>query len=279
MDKNEKNIYLSYSHNDTFIVNKIADELSKNNIHISNKFEKYLTGEEISSYLTNSISSSDYMVIFISSNYSKWQDYETYIAFEEYLSKRDITIIPVLLDKVSLPESLNNFLYIDLTQNFENGLNVLVSQLKNTSKVDFSILSYKQFEDLVSELLSDIGFFNIKRNMRFNDIGTDIVCEYRNIDPFGNIQNDTWIVEVKLYKSSRLDIKTILQVKNQLLNNASFDKALIVTNGYLTSASKQTLDLIKGKEKIDIKVIEGSELKRLLIKKDALINKYFIMGR
>lgn len=260
------------------MVNKIIDRLLKNNIEISNIASNTNSEEELSSELVNSISSSDYIVIFISPNYSKWQEYETYIGLEKYLSRRDITIIPVLLDKVVVPDILNTFLYIDLTENIDIGLNVLINQIQNTSKIDFSMLNGYQFENLVADLLQEIGFINIKRNITSGDANIDIICDYKYADPFGSIQLETWIVEVKLYSNSRLDISSIQQIKSQLLSNINYNKALIVTNGYLTSASKQALDLIKSKEQIDIRVIEGSELKRLLLNNNTLINKYFVLG-
>lgn len=278
MENKTKQIFLSYSYKDFNVINKIVEKLLTNNIRLSNIENQLTSNEELSSELVNRISSSDYMVIFLSPNYSKWQEYETYIGLERYMSKRDITIIPVLLDKVPLPDKFNTFLYIDLTTNFDSGLNTLVSQLQNTSKIDFSMLNGYQFENLIADLLQKIGFINIKRNITLDNTEIDIVGDYKYIDPFGDIRLETWIVEVKLYNNARLDVKSIQQIKSQFLSNTNFDKALIVTNGYLTSASKQALDLIKSKEKIDIRVIEGSELKRLLLKNTALIDKYFTYG-
>lgn len=275
MENKTKQIFLSYSYKDSDVINKIVDKLLQNNIKLSNIENKFTSNEELSSKLVNSISSSDYMVIFLSSNYSKWQEYETYIGLEKYLSKRDITIIPVLLDKVAVPDILNTYLYIDLTTNFDSGLNSLVSQLQNTSKIDFSVFNGYQFENLIADLLQEIGFINIKRNITLGNTEIDIVGDYKYLDPFGHIRLETWIVEVKLYKNSRLDVKSIRQIKSQFFSNANFDKALVITNGYLTSASKQALDLMKSKEKIDVRVIEGSELKRLLLKNTALTDKYF----
>ncbi len=277
MVNNKKKVFLSYAYKDNYMVNKIIDRLLKNNIEISNIASNTNSEEELSSELVNSISSSDYIVIFISPNYSKWQEYETYIGLDKYLSRRDITIIPVLLDKVVVPDILNTFLYIDLTENIDIGLNVLINQIQNTSKIDFSMLNGYQLENLVADLLQEIGFINIKRNITSGDANIDIICDYKYADPFGSIQLETWIVEVKLYSNSRLDISSIQQIKSQLLSNINYNKALIVTNGYLTSASKQALDLIKSKEQIDIRVMEGSELKRLLLNNNTLINKYFVL--
>ncbi len=275
MENKTKQIYLSYSYKDFDIIKKIMDVLLKNNIKLSNIDNHVTYNEDLSLELENKISSSDYMVVFMSSNYSKWQEYETYIGFEKYLSKRDITIIPVLLDKVAVPDKLNTFLYIDFTKDFDKGLNALVRQLKNTNKIDFSMLNGYQFDKLIADLLQEIGFSNIERNINLGNTEIDIICDYKYQGPFGDIRLETWMVEVKLYQNSRLDVKSIQQIKNQFLSNANFDKALVVTNGYLTSPSKEALDFIKSKENIDIKVIEGSELKRLLLINSALIDKYF----
>lgn len=277
MENRTKQIYLSYSYKDINKINKIIDVLLKNNIKLSN-IDHASYNEDISMEIEQLISSSDYMVVFISSNYSKWQEYENYIEFEKYMSKRDITIIPVLIDNVALPDKLNTFLYINLTNDFESGLNELVSQLKNASRIDFSKFSGYQFEKMIEDLLREIGFINIRSYITLVDTGIDIICDYKYQDPFGDIRLEKWLVELKLYRKSRLDVKSIQQIKSQLLNSEKFDKALVITNGYLTSASNQALNLIKDKENIDIKIIEGSELKRLLLKNSALIDKYFAEG-
>lgn len=171
---------------------------------------------------------------------------------------------------------MNSYQYIDLSKNFREGVDILINQLQNTSIIDFSKISGYEFENLVSDLLEELGFLNIKRNITLEDSGIDIIGEFPYTDPFGNKQLETWVVEVKLYKKSRLDIKAIQKIKYKLLNDSGFSKALLVTNGHLTSATKKFLDSINKQEKLYIRVIEGTELKRLLLKNNDLLSKYFI---
>ncbi len=84
------------------------------------------------------------------------------------------------------------------------------------------------------------------------------------------------LLKLNCIKKSRLDIKAIQKIKSQLLRYPDFSKALLVTNGHLTSATKKFLDFINRQEKLYIRVIEGTELKRLLLKNNDILSEYFI---
>jgi hypothetical protein len=53
-------------------------------------------------------------------------------------------------------------------------------------------------------------------------------------------------------------------------------KGLLVTNGQLTSAARDWLASAEAQSRIEIRVIEGTELKRLLLQHKELVNKYFV---
>lgn len=276
MKNNFKKVFLSYINQDRDIAYRIIDELQKNDMVVYHGDYNFDIGESISDVIESNISVSDYIIILLSSNFSKWQEYEMLKGLEENFSKRDITILPVILDKTKLPEFLNSYQYIDLSKNFREGVDILINQLQNTSIIDFSKISGYKFENLVSDLLEELGFLNLKRNIILEDSEIDIIGQFPYTDPFGNKKLETWVVEAKLYKKSRLDIKAIQKIRSQLLSYPDFSKALLVTNGHLTSATKKFLDFINRQEKLYIRVIEGTELKRLLLKNNDILSEYFI---
>jgi hypothetical protein len=52
-------------------------------------------------------------------------------------------------------------------------------------------------------------------------------------------------------------------------------KGLLVTNGQLTSAARAWLESAEAKNRAEVRVVDGPELKRLLLRHKELIYKYF----
>lgn len=275
MSSSGHKIFLSYSQKDDKIAKQIINMLHSSGITVYESNYCSSIGESISENIENNIFVSDYMVILLSKNFSQWQEYEILKGLEKYYSKRDITILPIIIDKRNLPDILNSHQYIDISEDLEIGVEKLVEYIINTKKIEFSQLLPSDFEKMVSELLDSLGFFNIRNNVCTNDSEIDIIGDFPYTDPFGDKILETWVVEVKLYKNSRLDIKAIRQITNLLLSNPTFSKGLLVTNGYLTSVANDFLDSVKVQKNLYIRVIEGTELKRLLLKNKDIIDKYF----
>ncbi len=276
MEMSRPKVFLSYNNKDSEIADRIIDELSRNKIHVF--MDKYTISlaDSVNNTIEKMLSASDYIILLLSENYSSWQEYEILKSIEINLTKRDITILPVLVNNNKLPNILNSIQYIDLTKDFERGLQELVTQIINSSLINFAKLTPLTFEEMIVDLFHSLGFLEIQRNIIADDCQEiDIVAKYPYTDPFGDKRLETWIVETKFYKNSRLDIKSIQQLHYNLVYKEHYTKGLLVTNGHLTSASKRYFESLPNKEKKDMKIIEGNELKRLILKNKKLVTKYF----
>jgi restriction endonuclease Mrr len=166
-------------------------------------------------------------------------------------SRRDITLLPVRLD------------------------DKLAKIIGVVPEVDFKKLNPQKFESLVGELLWKTGFENVQLMPQHHDTGVDLIAEYRRSDPFGAEIREVYLVQVKLYRQSRADLKFLNQSIAYLKSFPQADEILLVTNSQLTSAALEWLNSVKQKEKISVRVIDGTELKRLLLKHNDLVQKYF----
>jgi len=126
------------------------------------------------------------------------------------------------------------------------------------------------------DLLAMLGFTDMKQGWAIEDKGIDIKALYPRIDPFGAEIIETWLVEVKFYHESRADLKSIHQLAGYLSSLPEHCKGLLVTNSQLTSAAREWLASAESKDRIQIRVIDGTELKRLLLQHKDLIHKYFL---
>ena len=84
---------------------------------------------------------------------------------------------------------------------------------------------------------------------------------------------ETWIVEVKFYNNSRVDIKTLKQLITILSSFKEPVMGLLVTNSQLTSVVQEWIKSKKLNNRI--RIIDGPKLKRYLLKYNDIIEKYF----
>lgn len=272
---NKKKVIVSYSHCDKHWADIIINQLNSNGIEVVSSNYEFSMGTSIIDNIRSLVSSSDYVIILLSKNYSSWQEFEVLKYLENNLSKRDITILPVIIEKSEIPQLLESYQFLDLTKDKQEGIINLISRIKNSMKIDFSKLSPKQFEDLTYDLIHCIGFTNILRNLKISENEIDIIAQFPYTDPFGSKELETWIIESRLYINARVDIKLINRLQGILMSNKEYSKGLVITNGYITSAALRFIKDVRENSRLYIKTIDGNELKRLLFKNEQLIQKYF----
>ncbi|MBX3656644.1 MAG: TIR domain-containing protein [Ramlibacter sp.] len=124
-------IFVSYSHQDKQFVDLIVERLRSagHDIWIDNL--KLRPGDNISRKIEEGISAADAVLVVVSASSlsSKWVQQEFSSLALSDLSKRAPRVVPVVIDASSVPSYLSNYLYIDLSRDFEAGLASLVRSL------------------------------------------------------------------------------------------------------------------------------------------------------
>lgn len=273
----DPSVFLSYAADDRAFAIRIAEALEARGVNVSYDLSVQL-GDSLSDLIFQLISASDYLVVLISPNTkrSNWVTYELTTAVRKQLTARDITIVPVLIADAEIPGFLNSYQFLDCRKDVERGIERLIDQISAAPDIDFSQLSAEGFENLVADLLARLEFTNIVIPARMKDVGYDIRADYKRTDPFGLTTTETWLVECKFYQRSRANLKTIAQFLVTLSLLGRNDRGLLVMDSQLTSVAREHLENFQSKTGTDVKVIEGPELKRLLIKHRDLIRKYFL---
>ncbi|HEX8397542.1 MAG TPA: TIR domain-containing protein [Pyrinomonadaceae bacterium] len=271
-------VFLSYSLKDSEIAMKINNALIANNITVESTDLVFRPEDSVPNRIREVISASDYLVILLSPNFieSSWLQYELDVMkLLKELNSRDITLIPVLIAETEIPKSIRKYQYLDCSKNFEKSIKKLAKQIDAAPEIDFSRLDYFKFENLVIDLLSKLKFKNIERHVRENDFEFDIKAYYLRTDPFGMPIKETWFTECKFYKQSRADVKTIEAFLFTLAKLEHKNCGLLITNSQLTSAAQSHLEHLNSVLKKDVRIIDSTELKSLLLKYNDLIKKYF----
>ena len=136
-------------------------------------------------------------------------------------------------------------------------------------EIDFSKLSPHLFEQLVGDLLSELGF-KVEIEAEFNGRRFDFRIPFHRNDPFGSDVTDSWLIEVKHYSSGRLSVSAAsgfasvsLAAKEENINFA------LVTSGQITSPARNIL------ESGHVRLVEGVELKQILLSHPKLVGRFF----
>lgn len=274
----KKRVFLSYSYHDKDKVDLITNKLLESGIEVyqdsSIVTNETFTVKQNIQYL---IESSEIVLVILSKHFlsSEWANYELK-AFLDESHKRKITVIPIVIEKSKIPSDLLDYEIINLSNNFEGGLEKIIKKLKVIPEITFDRFSPIEFENLIADLLKEYGFTNIQLQNFSKDIGIDIKAEYENKTPFGSTTKEHWIVEVKFYRQERFSISAIqklIEYKRQLL--PADLKLLLVTNSLLTSVVQDYLNNYQKIENTQIEVIDGLQLKQLISNRKRLLNKYF----
>lgn len=273
-----KRVFISYSFEDKPIVEQIIEKLISSGIEVY--YESNLTSGsplDIRENLKYTIEASETVLIVLSKNFlkSKWANEELSIFLSES-HKRKILIIPVIIEKSLVPSILLDYDIVNLSNNFESGLDKIIKKLKVIPEISFEHFSGSEFESLISDLLKEYGFKNIQHQRNIRGIEIDFSAEFDSKSPFGISFRQQWLVEVKFYKQERFSINAIQQLidyKRQLL--PADLKLLLVTNSILTSVAQEYLNKYQKIENTQIEVIDGLQLKQLVSNRKRLLDKYF----
>ena len=272
-------VFISYASADRTIATRIAESLSTAGLRVWFSEWELQPGDSIASRIEEGLAASDVLLVLLSPNavQSNWVQHEWHADLDSQLRNRAVTLIPVLIDDCELPPALSDRKYIDLRTDFDNQIKVLIDQLDVIPYIDFSTIHDEIiFMDVVCDLLADLGFQNIQREVGPLEKGYDLVATYSNTDPFGAASTETWLVELKLYRKDRVNLRSIQELAMRVTSYPTTYKGLFITNGILTSVARNYLAESTDKARIDLRVIDGTELRQLLSKRPAIVRRYFV---
>lgn len=135
-------IFISYSHQDKEIVDKIISRLEANGHDIWVDSRKVRIGDNITRKIEEGLTQAEALLVVVSHNSfrskSVQQEFST-IALQQ-ISKRESRILPVKIDSSEVPGYLADRLYLDLSENFDAGLDRLIEELRALTPESLAML-------------------------------------------------------------------------------------------------------------------------------------------
>jgi len=262
------------------VARKIADRLRSRRANVWFDQWELRPADSIARQIQEALCSADYVVVLLSpdSVRSIWFRNELAIMAHD-LKARDVTIIPAVIADCQVPKSLRDRVLLDLRKDLEGGIDLLVEQIVNAPRIDFSRLSASAFEHLIGDLLERLGFTHVRYQVRVRRWEADIVAEYSTCDPFGARVTEIWLVETKFYRNERPDLESIHRLTAYIRTLPEKYKLLLVTNGQLTSTAKEWAQTSWNTTRSQVRIIEGPELKKLLLSHKDIVEEYFPTGK
>ena len=126
-------IFLSHNHKDKPFVRKLSERLQAHGIRIWVDEAEMRIGDSLISKIETAIREFKYLGVVLSPNSvsSEWVRREINIALTEELHGRKVKVLPLLHRKCDIPGFLVDKLYADFTDDFEEGLEVLLARLQS----------------------------------------------------------------------------------------------------------------------------------------------------
>ena len=124
-------VFISYTQQDKKQAELIAARLRDFGHEVWYDGWKLRAGDNLIQKINEGLSKADALLVIISRNSlrSKWVMHEfSALAFGE-LSTKNRRIIPVLIDKSTVPEFLARYVYVDVSENLEQGMNKIIEAL------------------------------------------------------------------------------------------------------------------------------------------------------
>ena len=278
MSKKQR-VFISYSYNDKQVANQITERLINEGIDVVSGTDKIQAGHSYLEEIKYLYETSEIIIVLLSESLfrnDKFQ-FEFPSFFFDEARKRKVTIIPAVVGKCSIPSDFLEFEIINLTNNFDKGLEKIIQKLKVIPEISFENFDPRYFEEFIFDLLKEYGFKNIQREQMGKDRGIDFIGEHFSTNPFGIKKRQTWLVEVKYYREERFSISSIKQLIDTYRYIGKEDaKILLITNSLLTSAAEEYLEEVRKHSNIDIDLLDGLTLKKLVSRKKRLLTKYFL---
>lgn len=125
-------IFISYSRIDSAIADRISAALQDDGHQIWKWDETLKPGDNIAKKTSEGIRKADVFLLIVSENSlaSKWVMHEFSTLALSEISRRELRIIPVLIDQSTVPSYLLSYFYLDISKDIEGGIAKLVESLK-----------------------------------------------------------------------------------------------------------------------------------------------------
>lgn len=132
--------FISHSTKDKAFVRRLAGDLVTNSVKVWIDEQRILVGDSIPEKIAQGLAESDFFLIVVSktSVTSEWVKKELSSALVQEIERRKVKVLPIKLDDVEMPATIQEKLYADFSHSYEDGLEKLLRSIKAREVTDGS---------------------------------------------------------------------------------------------------------------------------------------------
>jgi hypothetical protein len=151
--------FLSHAHGNKDFVHKVKSDLDKAGILTWLDEFQIGIGESIRQRIDQGISSSNFLLIFMSKAavQSEWVGREIDAAFMREIESKDTVVIPLLIEDCEISATLKSKRYIDFRNDYNNAINTLIDTLNYPRRQVLEALTDRWVGESGALYLSTVG--------------------------------------------------------------------------------------------------------------------------
>ncbi|WP_414675960.1 toll/interleukin-1 receptor domain-containing protein [Limnobacter sp.] len=197
-------VFISYSHSDELIVNKLAAHLVKHNANVWVDTWELNVGDSILNRVQDAIQESSALLVVLSktSVESEWCKKELSAGLMRELDEKRVVVLPVLVEDCKIPLFLREKMYADLRTDFNRGLHKVLDAIAKVTNADQGRL--EQDEGTV-DWSEDWGYNEGLFHLRFTIVNSPDTLPMTFLTQIYVFCNEVATNRYKQYENSGLD--------------------------------------------------------------------------
>lgn len=270
-------VFLSYAYEDRPVAERLANSMRERGLNTWFDQWEVSSTDSIADRIRDAIQASDVLVVLITdaSARSSWVTREIEEARSPHLRPRRLAIVPVVVGDAQIPNELSALRSVRLTDAGDPVDSTVVAEVERLLAVDLSSLDPLRFESLVADLLPRLGFTSIRSESALAGLRFDFEATFVLPDPFGDVREQLWLIEARHHRTQRISPNVIAELAGRLFVLPSNYVAAVITSGTLTSAAREYVDRLRRERSLELRLIEGDDLRQLIARYGDLVDRYF----
>lgn len=197
-------VFISYSHSDGLIVNKLAAHLVKHNANVWVDTWELNVGDSILNRVQDAIQESSALLMVLSktSVESEWCKKELSAGLMRELDEKRVVVLPVLVEDCEIPLFLREKMYADLRTDFNSGLHKVLDAIAKVTNADQGRL--EQDEGIV-DWSEDWGYNEGLFHLRFTIVNSPNTLPMTFLTQIYVFCNEVATKRYKQYEDAGLD--------------------------------------------------------------------------
>lgn len=224
-------VFISYSHDDSDIVEKIASYLVKENLHVWIDKWELNYGDSLIQKVQSAISEASVLLIMLSTKSieSEWCKRELTAGLLRELEEKRVVTIPILLEDCDIPLFLRDKIYADFRKDFDSSIRKLQDNLLKNTDINLNRIKVDKYLTdwaIDSGIKEDSFFLNIDSVSFSDEYEYSILC---TLDVTGNKRvTDLYLNKVAI-KEDHIFVNEVVHALYTLDKNEDF-RVLIKNN-------------------------------------------------